>query len=467
MSQRSASGAVDPAARTALPLVSVVMIFKNAAPFLMQAAQSVLGQTWPAVELVLIDDGGTDGSVLIAEEVRASSPELVRLISHEGRESRGTGPSRLLGIEHARGELTAFLDADDVWGPEHIAHDVHLLLRHPGADVVCGRSLIWRSWSGGDDELNPLPFAPGTVISPPRMLRAVLRNGTIAVPTCSLLVRTQRLSTVEDDLAAFRATYEDQVINTLLHLRATAVISGATDAWYRQHPDSLTAKAKRTGQDADSGASPARREFLAWLTSLPDLAPARADPELRALVEAELAIQFAPVTPVRPGVLRGAARRAVPAPARALLRSLADRRTSAAEHALPRPGLAFLTRWTEDVCGMVAVVGDRVADLVAGPRVTSLHVLQRAMWAAALASLPLLDCLVITGPLLRDEVALAARHLLPSGSLLAVGNAVDGGEAVRRGLSEVVGAQCVHVDEHVPRRGSAPRLLTVRALRPA
>lgn len=460
-------GSVAPASAER-PLVSVVMIFKDAAQFLRQAAQSVLEQTWPALELVLVDDGGSDGSDLLADEVRAADPDRVRVISHPGRANRGTGPSRLLGIESAAGELTAFLDADDVWGPGHVAGDVDLLLRCPDADLVCGRSIVWRSWSGGQDELNPLPFAPGVVVEPPRMLRAVLRNGGLAVPTCSLLVRTRLLAAVAADVAAFHSTYEDQVINAVLHLRAAAVMSGATDAWYRQHPRSLTATAQRAGHDSYDRASPARREFLLWLASLPELAPGRADPELRMLLDAQLRAQEVPERHGARRLLHRTVGPALPADARASLRALASgpwwgRRDVAADRSR-----AFLSSWAEDLRGELAVVGALAADLTAGARATGRHVLPSQRERSWPATLPPLDCVVLCGPWLDvEQLASAARHLAPGGALLAVGQACVGRDRVRRALQQVVPTDCLQVEELGVRGLGRRPLMTIRALRPA
>src|SRR3954470_154089 len=89
------AGASDPDGQQP-PVVSVVMPFQDAAPFLRDAVGSVLQQSWAALELVLVDDGGTDGSERIAHGLAAADPR-VRVVTHEGRQNRGTGPSRALG----------------------------------------------------------------------------------------------------------------------------------------------------------------------------------------------------------------------------------------------------------------------------------------------------------------------------------------------------------------------------------
>jgi hypothetical protein len=367
------------------PLVSVVMIFKDARAYLAEAARSVLAQSYEPLELVLVDDGGTDGSDVVAAEVAASASSRVRVLTHPGRVNRGTGASRALGIRGARGELVAFLDADDRWDPGHVAHEVELLTAHPAAGMVCGRTWLWWSWDGAgpQDRLSPLAFAPGVVVDPPRLLAAVLRHGDLATPTCSLLVRTAAARACAGALEEFPRMYEDQVLNSLLQLRVPAVMSGAVSAWYRQHPQSTSALAVRDGSDHPVQANDSRRRFLTWLDGLPELQRERADPELRAQLDRALEQQVVPrPSPVRrtvDAVLPPAARRLLRPPLRQAVGRLSRRRGAVrlrlASLAFVEPvsrqfgydrGLpvdrsyveGFLDSWAEDVRGRVLEVGD-------------------------------------------------------------------------------------------------------------
>src|SRR5262245_49569485 len=99
------------------PLVSVIMIFLNAERFFLEAIESVFAQTYSNWELLLIDDGSTDGSTEIALRYAKNSPEKVRYFEHNGHCNRGTAASRNLGLSQARGDYIAQLDADDVWFP--------------------------------------------------------------------------------------------------------------------------------------------------------------------------------------------------------------------------------------------------------------------------------------------------------------------------------------------------------------
>ena len=110
------------------PLVSVVIPAFNAEPFLAEAIESVLAQTYAPYELVVVDDGSTDRSAEIA-----AGYEGVRLIRNS--ESRGAAAARNRGAKAARGEILAFVDADDLLLPSKLDFQVGELLKRD--DEVC------------------------------------------------------------------------------------------------------------------------------------------------------------------------------------------------------------------------------------------------------------------------------------------------------------------------------------------
>lgn len=93
--------------------ISVVVPCFNAAPYLGQAVDSVLAQTFPPAEIFIVDDGSTDGSLEIAQ--RFGPPVQVMR-----QENSGPSAARNRGISCAKGDWIAFLDADDVWEPEKL-----------------------------------------------------------------------------------------------------------------------------------------------------------------------------------------------------------------------------------------------------------------------------------------------------------------------------------------------------------
>jgi hypothetical protein len=107
-----------------LPTVSAVIPAYNAERFLSRAIRSALAQDPLPDEILVVDDGSTDGSAAIARGF--GSP--VRCIQQA---NAGASAARNRGIAEARGELVAFLDSDDEWLPHHLGRAVRVLARHP------------------------------------------------------------------------------------------------------------------------------------------------------------------------------------------------------------------------------------------------------------------------------------------------------------------------------------------------
>lgn len=105
------------------PLVSIIVPAFNAERFLPRTLASAQRQTHPNLEIIVIDDGSTDGTRAIAEKVAAGDARVRVLTIENG----GVALARNLGIDEARGEFVAFLDADDLWHPEKIASQVEAL----------------------------------------------------------------------------------------------------------------------------------------------------------------------------------------------------------------------------------------------------------------------------------------------------------------------------------------------------
>jgi len=103
------------------PRVSVIMPVYNVQPYVAEAVESVLAQSFTDFELLIIDDGGTDRSIEICSNF---DDPRIRIISQT---NRGLAGARNTGILHARGEYIALLDSDDRWTPEKLLlHVIHL-----------------------------------------------------------------------------------------------------------------------------------------------------------------------------------------------------------------------------------------------------------------------------------------------------------------------------------------------------
>jgi glycosyltransferase involved in cell wall biosynthesis len=114
-------------------LVSVVIPAYNASTYIADAIDSALGQTYPAVEILVTDDGSTD-----------CTPEILaaygRSITALHQPNSGPAAARNRAVRSARGEYVAFLDGDDMWHPEKIARQVDALRTHPEHVLVHTRT---------------------------------------------------------------------------------------------------------------------------------------------------------------------------------------------------------------------------------------------------------------------------------------------------------------------------------------
>ncbi len=116
-------------------LISVIMPCYNAAPYVEEAIGSVLGQSYPHVELIVVDDGSTDGSADILQHLVAAHPDRISLI-YQNR--AGPFAARNQALARANGNYIAFLDADDTWHADALQR-LHDALEAEPADVAyCG-----------------------------------------------------------------------------------------------------------------------------------------------------------------------------------------------------------------------------------------------------------------------------------------------------------------------------------------
>ncbi len=128
------------------PLVSVIVPAYNAERFIRRTLASALAQTYTNLEVLVVDDGSTDATVAIVQEVAALDAR-VKLFSQS---NMGVAAARNLAINHSRGAFIAPLDADDIWFPEKIARQVACLLE---AGPAAGVAYCWSVRINEEDEI--------------------------------------------------------------------------------------------------------------------------------------------------------------------------------------------------------------------------------------------------------------------------------------------------------------------------
>ena len=106
--------------------VSVIIPVFNGERFIREAIQSVMDQTYPPLEIIVVDDGSSDKTADIVRHLSGARPILYRRQSNQG-----AAAARNAGVSLAQGEWIAFLDADDVWYPEKLAIQVEHFKTYP------------------------------------------------------------------------------------------------------------------------------------------------------------------------------------------------------------------------------------------------------------------------------------------------------------------------------------------------
>jgi glycosyltransferase involved in cell wall biosynthesis len=218
----------------AAPRVTVIIPCYNREKYLRQAIDSVLGQTWPNVELVVVDDGSTDGSA----EVLKSYGDRIRVLTHPGRANRGQSASINLGLASSESEYVAILDSDDWWAEDKLRLQVEYLEANPDFGLVYGNGYQvtesgerkWRIYDRGHtDESDPA---------------RVLADCYFLVPNNSLVRRR-----VFDEVGGFdeslRAAQDHDMAIRIAEATKIAYIPEDL-FFYRRHDDSISKKGTKT-----------------------------------------------------------------------------------------------------------------------------------------------------------------------------------------------------------------------------
>ena len=121
--------------------ISVVCPTFNSQEFVGKAIASVLNQSVLPYELIISDDGSTDGTADLVERLINSLDLCCLLLRNE---HRGPGAARNAGIRSATGEWIAFLDSDDFWEPEKLERIAEAIERHPDANFICHHETMIR-----------------------------------------------------------------------------------------------------------------------------------------------------------------------------------------------------------------------------------------------------------------------------------------------------------------------------------
>jgi glycosyltransferase involved in cell wall biosynthesis len=218
---------------TAAPdLVSVVVPCHNAEPYVAETLESILAQTHPAVETIVVDDASTDGSWDVVRRFADRYPEQVRALRLEA--NRGGGYARNRGAELAGGGYLMFLDADDFIAPDALGTLVSAVRDVPGAIAAGDSCKVQRNeageWvRGGRDARLPPDDTEGT-------LRGWL-DGSVWVPTCALLWRRDAYEATGGWDESLARNQDGDIAMRALVGGAPMVVTPKMVGFYRMHGD--------------------------------------------------------------------------------------------------------------------------------------------------------------------------------------------------------------------------------------
>ncbi len=254
--------------------VSVIIPVFDREAYVEESLESVLATEYPALEVVVVDDGSTDRSSAILGEIRERNPDVVRVFRHPGGRNLGSPRSRNLGLAAADGEYVCFLDSDDIMLPHRFDRSVALLDEDSSLDgVVEVTELLFEDdaererWGDRRRRYGPLAAS----IAADGFLSACLLERSCSMHTSNILVRAGLFAKA----GLFRATRElSEDFHLWLRMAACGRFAvGETTrpvTLYRRHRGNIW-KPGALDSVRDVGVL---RDVLVWARRSPHVAPA-------------------------------------------------------------------------------------------------------------------------------------------------------------------------------------------------
>ncbi len=248
------------------PLVSVIIPFLDGGVWLAEAIESVICQSYPHWETILIDDGSEEEATNIAKEYSYRYPGKIIYTDHPRHINKGVTISRNTGIRLSKGSFIAFLDADDCWLQEKLLHQVELFKQHPTAQMVCQASRFWYSWNNPnkEDVVVNIGVEPDRLYHAPELIKSLypLGKGAPPCPTGIIIKKEafKRSGGFEESFTGVYQLYEDQAFLSKIYLHDNVYVSGTPNNLYRKRPGSLTESA-----NDEKHYKKVRLFFLNWL----------------------------------------------------------------------------------------------------------------------------------------------------------------------------------------------------------
>ncbi|MDX2099461.1 MAG: glycosyltransferase [Leptolyngbyaceae cyanobacterium bins.59] len=265
-----------------LPKVSVVIHFLNAAQYLSDAIASVQRQTFTDWELVLVDGGSEDDSVVIAQSYVGEIPQSVKVLAHRGEAKLGIFSSRIWGAKEAQAPILAHLDSDDEWHPQFLQrhYEIYQAMFGESPGMVYCPVTYW--WEDPADAVKSYvqPVPPSGLHQAPDLLLEMAEMGYQKSAANSAVMIDRRLILEAATLigTADEGVGDDQFLWSMIALKYPIFVNPEPLARYRQWRGSTCAIATQQGQVEQF-----RRRHLNWLM---EYLPANyAGPQQQALMQ--------------------------------------------------------------------------------------------------------------------------------------------------------------------------------------
>lgn len=219
------------------PLVSVIIPCYQAKDYVERSIQSAFGQSYQPIEVIVVDDGSTDGSLELLAQLRRDRFPALKVLTHENRINLGVSATRHRGLQAAAGEYIALLDADDEFEPDKLEKQMAVLVSNPSI-IMChtAASIIGDQTNAPDvqKEFTRYPDQPYRI----RQLKGYLKQNGIC--TSSVVVRTEALRRVPFATPQL-FQYEDWMCWVLLGAYGKFILLNEQLTRYRVHSSSSTA----------------------------------------------------------------------------------------------------------------------------------------------------------------------------------------------------------------------------------
>jgi hypothetical protein len=213
------------------PIVSIITPAFNTATFIADTLESALAQTLTDFELIVVNDGSSDGTGDIAEQF-AQRDARIRVLHQK---NRGISSARNTALAHARGDLVALLDSDDVWFPSYLQEQIAILQRHPEIDILSANAF---NLGGHFDGQPLLSLSVGTGVQPVTLMTLIEAEDSLSILT---IFRRRVLDCIGGFDTNLRRS-EDYDLWLRASMAGFGIAVNSTPlGLYRRRPDSISA----------------------------------------------------------------------------------------------------------------------------------------------------------------------------------------------------------------------------------